>query len=228
VPWSNVTVSDSQIFLLFNTWNGRLVQKIAVLSMDGSEQKIIDLEPYFPRIFELAHVFSDRRGGVFVILFPIGYVHFDVDSRPYMVPLGTDWPYFSTILGWDKQLYRYDNDQVYHWKVSENADISKRQPDGAHDNVISSTSVESADTIHLLGADFDGRMYFYFHSQGNDWWLARLDNTGKRGIIGKLLDEWWLSVFAPQLAPDGSFYSLIYDRKDISINPAIVKCDFKP
>jgi len=48
-PWFGMDVSESKIYFMFLARSGnRTVQKVAILSLQGLEESVIDLEPYYP------------------------------------------------------------------------------------------------------------------------------------------------------------------------------------
>jgi hypothetical protein len=228
--WSSLAVSNDRLFFVIHQWDGnnRIIEKIAILSMDGREQDLIDLEAYFP-LSATASIIYDQQGGLYLLLAPAGLVHYDSSFHPNLVTLGGNWPYLDTVIGWDRNLYSYhvQEDEVYNWGSSHYPEVNRRQPDYSISAVATSTQIDSLGYRQLLGIDREGQLYFSFRDGEDNLWLARLDASGEQGIIGKVPSKWAPYIFNLALAPDGFLYSLVYDTKDISMKPKVVKCGWE-
>lgn len=227
--WPNVSVSEDRLFFLFSTWQDeRIVDRLAVLSTEGQEQQLIDLEPYYPlRSPYLNSLISDREGGVYLLLPPAGVVHFDADLRPEFKYLGADdlSVYEGLVVGWDSNLYTYsaERDRLTNWGAGKKRFTGPIEPLSWRENVIAATQIVSPTYTRLLGADTQGRLYFRTCERGRDVWLIRVSASGDERVIAAVPEG---EPPPSSLAPDGSLYSIAYDPTDTSVKPRIVRCVF--
>lgn len=227
--WSNISVSKDRMFLRYLHYSdGRLEERVAVLSLAGEEQGSIDLGPYYPLNSPyLDSLLPDRRGGVYVQFVPVGLVHFDKDFRSTFIFLGTKADYGNMVVGWDGNFYEYDADQdiVRNWGM-DNRLLIHGEALGLLKNVIGAAHISPAYYRRLMDVDDEGRLYFSFitYEQGKTIWYLRVSGSGRDGILATLADgENYLS----SLAPDGSLYNIVYDPGNPAIRPRIVRCVFR-
>lgn len=222
IRWSNVAVSGDRLFLEFSiVRDERIVDQIAVLSLDGQEIRIIDLEPYYPiDIPFLDSLVPDREGGVYLLL-TSGLVHFDVKFRPTFI-YKPNISFEDPMVGWDGYFYTYDSqgDCVIKMWADDRA-IMHGEPLAMIDNVIGATPLMSPAYRHLLGADTQGRLYFTTHDANGVMWIVRVSTSGDERAIAPVPKEWRpLSA----LGPDGALYGLWYDLENLSANPRVIRC----
>lgn len=225
--WPNVSVSEDRLFLHFYIQqDNRIVGRLAILSLEGAEQQVIDLEPYYPLDSSpyLNSLISDRKGGVYLLLPPAGVVHFDADLRPTLIYLGPDASYEDLIVGWDGNIYKYDpqNDHLSNWGT-DNRLFMYGEPLSSMANVIAATGIVSPTYTRFRGADTQGRLYFTTRERDRDLWIVRISASWDQGIIAAVSEE---ELSPSVLAPDGSLYDIVYDQMDSSISPRIVRCVF--
>lgn len=225
--WNDATVSENRLFLHFSAWKGgRIVDQLAVLSLEGHEQRVVDLELYGLHS-HIGPLVTDTRGGVYLLLPPAGVVHFDNDLRPEFRALSCSDPmiYHNLAVGWDGNLYTYDErrDLLNNWGKGNRYFMLEQSLDWMAD-VILSTRIVSPTGTSLIGADTQGRLYFKTHEGGTGWLLVRVSASGDQRTILMLPDE--LAPALSTLAPDGSLYGLVYNYTDPapSVKPKIVKC----
>lgn len=218
--WSNVSVSGDRLFLQFATYRGeRIVNQLAILSPEGQEQRIIDLEPYYSLETPfLDSLVPDRKGGVYLLLVP-GLVHFDAEFRPTFI-YHPEMSFENPTVGWDGNFYTYENqsDCVRKWAADDRA-IIRGEPLSVIENVITATRFVSPTSTRFLGVDAQGRLYFSTYDVGQTW-LVRVSASGER-IIAPVVEEW---LPLSTLGPDGALYGITYDLEDFSIGPQIVRC----
>jgi len=196
------------------------------LSLDGQEERIIDLELYYPlHSIRLDSLIADRRGGVYVRLPPAGVVHFDTDLRPEFRYLGSEASYEDLVVGWDGNLYTYsaERDHLTNWGAGKKRFTGPVEPLSWMANVIDATPIISPTYTRLLGADTQGRLYFRTCERGVDVWLMRVSASGDQRVIAAVPEGW---PSPSTLAPDGSLYSITYDPTDLSVRPRVVRCVF--
>lgn len=229
--WGNVGVSRDKLFFLFSAWrDGRAVDRLAVLSAKGHEQKVIDLELYYPLHSPYVNsLIPDRKGGVYLLLPPAGVVHFDAEFRSEFKYLGADdiSLYENLVVGWDGNLYTYnvERDALNNWGA-DNRFFIPSESLGWTAGIISATQIASPTYTRLLGADAQGRLYFSTTERGVERLFVRVSASGDQKIIAVVPDEWRSSFYGSELAPDGSLYDIIYDDDNPSVNPKIIKCMF--
>jgi hypothetical protein len=201
------------------------VDRLAVLSLEGQEERLIDLEPYYPLHSPfLNSLIADTRGGVYLLLPPAGVVHFDADLRPEFRYMGSEASYENLVVGWDGNLYTYnaESDYLSNWGT-DNRPFMHDERLSSIANVIAATQIVSPTYERLLGADTQGRLYFRIREQDGGVWLIRVSASGDERVIAAVPEG---EPSPSSLAPDGSLYSIIYDPTDPSIRPRIVKCVF--
>ena len=213
--------------MIIHAWEERVVEKLIVLSIDGQEQKVVDLGPYYP-LTPNVYVMPDRHQGVYVVIPPAGWVHYDPDFNSKMVILGFDWPYYNVVVGWDGKTYTYyiDSDKIYNLGSSQYFDVNRRQSESRIGNVVGSIPLEGLNTIRIVGVDTGGQIYLSFEDKEDNLWLARLDPTSMTAEMGQIPREWGL-VTNLRLSPDGHAYSLIFDSTNTNINPKLINCSFQ-
>jgi hypothetical protein len=228
--WTNLGVSKDRLFLRFSVRQDRLVDRLAVLSLDGQEEQIIDLEAYYPLHSPFANsLISDRKGGVYLLLPPAGVVYFDADLRSEFIYLGTDdlLVYRGLVVGWDGNLYTYsaERDHLDSWGAS-NQFFVLGDPLDSIEGVIAVTQIASPTHRRFLGVDVQGRLYFSVLERGTDLWFVRLSASGDQRVITAMPEGLLSSSFS--LAPDGSLYGAKYNYKDPDplVEPRIIKCMF--
>jgi len=226
-PGSNIAVSKDRLFFVFSTYQEtRLIDQLAVFSLDGREQQIVDLEPYYPlHSIYLNSLVSDREGGVYLLLPPVGVIHFDADFRSELYYMGRDdlLSYEGFLVGWDRNLYIYnaESDSLVNWGTRRDDFRRGVEPLNRFEGIIGSTSIVSPTYTRLLGVDTKGQFYFKTWSQGKNLMLVRFSAVGDKATIITLPQE----EDAPyDVAPDGSLYGLLYDVEDFSVQPRIVRC----
>jgi hypothetical protein len=225
--WPNLSVSRDRLFFLFSVWQDRLVDQLAVLSLEGREIQVIDLEAYYPlHSLFMNSLIADRKGGVYLLLPPAGIVHFDADLRPTLIYLGSEADYENLVVGWDGNLYTYSvkHDRLDNWGA-DNRLFMRRDRLSSMDNVIAATPIVSPTYTRLLGADIRGRPYFRTVEQDGDPWLVRISASGDQRVIATAPDGWPLPFV---LAADGSLYGTTYNSRDpdTSVKPRIIRCVF--
>jgi hypothetical protein len=225
--WPNLSASGDRLFFLFSLRQGRLVDQLAVLSLGGQEERIIDLEAYYPLHSPYMNsLIADRRSGVYLLLPPAGVVHFDADLRPEFKYLGSEANYENLIVGWDGNLYTYSvkYDRLDNWGAN-NRRFMHGERLSSINNVIATTSIMSSTYVRLLGADTGGQLYFKTREQSGDLLLVRVSASGDQRVIATAPDDWPLPFI---LAPDGSLYGTIYNSRDPdpSVKPRIIRCEF--
>lgn len=219
-----------QLFLLFSTWqDNRWVDQLAILSLEGRVEHVVDLGAYYPlRAYALI---PDEQGGVYLIFPPAGIVYFDANLRSYFQYMGSDdpWGYFRLTVGWDGNLYTYQarDDVLFNWG---GAPALRGEPIRWQTNVISITSQVTSSTawVSFLGADTNGRLYYELELQ------PRLGSIDYRRFvrISSTRDQIVMAIAPAEerasflLAPDGSLYSIVYDPANPSVRPGIIKCSF--
>lgn len=229
--WTNLSVSKNRLFLRFSVRQDRLVDRLAVLSLEGQDDRIIDLEAYYPLHSPFANsLIADRKGGVYLLLPPAGVVHFDADLRPEFIYLGTDdlLIYQGLVVGWDGNLYTYsaERDHLDSWGA-DNRFFILGEPLGSVTDVIAATQIVSPAFRRFLGADVQGRLYFGVLERGTDLRFVRISALGGQRVVAAVPEGLGLpSSFS--LAPDGSLYGATYNHKnpDPLLEPRIVRCVF--
>jgi hypothetical protein len=215
--WSNASVSNGNIYLVFDiVKNRRIIQKMAILSFDGREQQIIDLEPYYPSytIFS-PPIMADRHGGVYLGL-SLGGLS------------GGNSLYEYLVVGWDGNLYSYDfsTDNLNNWGPSEKTVlITHGEPLSSMDEIITATQDKDSAYGRLVGVDSSGRLYFSFRGSNGSVKIIRLSEDSR--VIGTIPEEWATYFLYPSLSPDGSLYSLVNNSRLQSTQPGIVKCNIE-
>jgi hypothetical protein len=225
--WSNVSVSNGKLFLVFNKIrNDRLIQQLAVLSMDGREEQINDLEPYYPLMsVSSSPVMSDKHGGVYLDLTPIGIVHFDDLFRPEIIQDRDGNIFENLAIGWDGNLYSYEftNDLLNNWGQSnQTLLIAKGEPLSSITNIISTTLDKSPSFGRIIGADSKGRLILSYRTNENILRIIRISE--EKWELATVLSEGTRDLFPLSLSPDGSLFGIIYNSSDQTIKPRIVKC----
>jgi hypothetical protein len=232
IEWPNVSVSKDRLFFLFSAWQGgRIVDQLAVLSLEGREQKVIDLELYYPLHSPYMNsLIADRNGGVYLLLPPAGVVHFDTNLQPEFKYLGSSdlSIYENLVVGWDHNLYTYriEPDLLNNWGRDNR--YFKQDSLSWTENIISGTQIVSPTFTSLIGADTQGLLYFRTKEQDIGWLFVRVSASGDQRTVATAPKELSSSFYGSDLAPDGSLYDVIYDSKDSSVKPKIVKCEFPP
>lgn len=228
IYWSNITISAENLYLVFYTQKEtRVVPKLAVLTLSGQEQKSFELDHVTSIFNKSPLMLPDRKGGVYLLMNPDGILYFDAAFHSQWITLGVDWPYWNAIVGWDNNLYTYrqEEDRLERWKTTI-LNIQTFQPEWSTSYVIQATGIEPAQSRHLLGVDNHGQIYMSFVNQKKDLWIIRLWDNGKSGEIAKVPLEWATYMYNIILAPDGSLYSLVFDSRNLHINPQILHCAF--
>lgn len=223
--WSNVSISGDRLFLQFSILRSeRIVSQLAVLSPEGQEQRIIDLEPYYPQDDSpfLDSVVSDRRGGVYLLLMA-GLVHIDAAFRPTFIG-ASRLILEDPEVGWDGNFYTYEqpDDCVRKWGDDDRA-IIHSEPITTIRNIIATTQLESPTYTRFLGVDTQGRLYFRTRDAAQ-MWLVRVSASGEERVIAPVPEE-WSSISS--LGPDGTLYGITYDLEDISTAPRVIQCMFE-
>lgn len=226
---SDIAVSKDRLFVSFSLLrNSRIVDQLAVLSLEGHEQKVIDLEPYYPMHSPyLNSLVSDARGGVYLLLPPAGLVHFDSELRSEFKYLGDDESllYENLVAGWDDNLYTYsvDRNVLNNWGA-DNRGFMRGESLSWMTNVVSATNVISPTSIRLLGVDTQGEAYFRFYEPGTGWMFMRMSPSGhERTLVTASEEE---AIALTSLAPDGSLFGIKYNPRnpDPAVGPKIIKC----
>lgn len=221
--WSNIAVSRDRLFLTYPVPNrGRVVDQLAVLSLSGQEQGVIDLEPYYPlRPLYLDSLLPDHKGGVYLLLLPPAIVHFDKELQPWFIYRSLEASHNEVlVIGWDGNIYTYNvkEDFLSNWGADRQCLELCESPMGMK-SVRAATQIASLTNIRLLGIDVEGRAYFaaWIRESGHDEEvLIRLsDNQVPVIAVGK---------FPSRLAPDGALYGIQYDPDNPLIRPRIIKC----
>ncbi len=226
--WPNIAVSKERVFLLFPTGRKeREVDRIAVFSSEGEEKESLDLEPYYPlHSIYMNTLISDREGGLYVLLPPAGVVHFDIEGRPEFYYMGSEnlLKYEGFMVGWDRNLYIYnaESDNLVNWGPDRRTFEHRVEAPGSVGGMIESTGIVSPTYTRLFGVDVAGRLYVRTYTGEGEPLLARFSPTWAVEQIVRVPE----GIYPDQLGPDGSLYDLVYDPKDFSVQPRIVKCAF--
>jgi len=228
--WPNLSVSKDRLFFLFSVRQDRRVDRLAVLSLNGQEERIIDLEAYYPLHSPFMDtLIADRNGGVYLLLPPAGVVHFDADLRPEFRYMGTDdlLIYQGLVVGWDGILYTYSaaRDRLDSWGAG-NQFFMQGEHLSSTAGVIAATQIVSPTHQRFLGADTQGRLYFRAFERGVDLRFVRVSASGDQRVVVAVPDGCPSSF---SLAPDGSLYGTTYSSKnpDPLVKPKIIRCVFE-
>lgn len=228
VPWSNLSVSANRIFLRYSAWDGKVVDRLAVLSLTGKEEAVIDLDLFYPlRSILATPILADGKGGVLFLLDPTGLIHFDRDLNSEFVDLGASWPYTDMIIGWDKSIYTYSNteDTLLSWGESPQSLLRHTQPNKMIQNVLSRVEPEKS-WGKLIGVDKTGRVSMIVTDSQENKWLIRFS----AGSEEKRINQASIPKEIPnsfRLAPDGSLFVLSYNDISTGENPRIIRCSLK-
>jgi hypothetical protein len=228
--WSNVSVSNGKIYLVFHTGkNRRVIQKLAVLSLDGTEQQLIDLEPYYP-LYSIysAPVMADRHGGIYLELYLGLFVHYDHELRPELIERGVNNSFDDLVVGWDGNLYSYEfpTDILKNWGPSDKTVLIKHdEPLSSMKRIIATSKDQDTAYGRLIGADASGKLYFSFKGSNHRLRIIRLSEG--TGVIGTIPEEWATDFLYHSLAPGGSLYSLVNNSSNFSTHPGIVECNIE-
>jgi hypothetical protein len=220
-------VSDGRLFLVFPVLqDDRVEDQLAVLSLEGKEERVIDLGAYYPLHSPyLNSLVPDRKGGVYLLLPPAGVVHFDAELRSEFKYIGAEdlLLYEGLVVGWDGNIYTYsaDRDALSKWGTDEERFMHNVVPLSWMGGTIAATPIISPTYSRLLGADVQGRLYFRTYEPGNSVWLIRVSTSWDEMAVARVPEG---AQSLHSLAPDGSLYSIEYDPTDSSIKPRIVKC----
>ena len=233
--WSNVSASNGVLYLVYSVYkNGRTVRQLAALSFDGHEKQVIDLEPYYPLYADLSSpVMADRHGGIYLVLHPsVGIVHFDTDFRSELIQeVGTSFFDQNAAVGWNGNLYTYDftADILYDWGQSDKTIlIANKDPVSSVGGIIQGAQDKEPTYGKIIGADSDANIFLSFNASDGNLRIIRLNGNDR--AIASIPAEWAMDImnlYNISLAPDGALYSLIYDPADQSVQPKIIKCEFK-
>ncbi len=231
--WSNVDVDEDKLFLFFasyKTGQQPFQQQLAILPIKGQDTIAINLAAYAP-LRSVSNPIADRQGGVYVLLPPAAVVHFDADFQSEFMYVGEDdWHgYRGLAIGWDGNTYTYrvENDLLSNWGPGNNLLKLGVEPQTRYSNIIAASKLVTPTEAKLLGADVQGQLYFMVSEQIVKRRLIRISASGEQYKIASIDDKWLLPFYTFTLAPDGSLYSIIYDSKNPTINPQIIKCIFE-
>jgi hypothetical protein len=121
-------------------------------------------------------------------------------------------------------LYSYDfpTDQFLHWGEAITARVGPIITDAG---IVMAASNKNPCCGKLIGVDESGNSYFSFRDNDNELWIIRYAKA--KQIMGVIPAEWAVNLFTFSLAPDGTLYSLIYNPRDQTVPPKIIKCNFR-
>ncbi len=229
--WSPILATNDRIFLSFSEYHEkRIVDRVAIIDLQGTVERVIDLEPYYP-IHSIYHPLrADWNGGFYLLLDPVGMVHFDSQYRAKFVALGSDWQYYYMEIGWDKNIYTYSpsKDYISVMQDSKNTSMLHMSPPlRVIENITNDqTGDQRVDTI--LGITQAGEIYVLIE-ENQIRSLLIITNDGEKREKVQLPTDFSSGFIASwfRLAPDGSLVGLIYDVDDAQVSPQVIRCTLK-
>lgn len=226
--WPQISATNDHIFLHFTGYNEeRIVDRVAIIDLQGTVESVIDLEPYYPMHSIYQPLRADWNGGFYLLLDPVGMVHFDSQYRPKFVALGSDWQYFYMEIGWDKNIYTYSpsKDYISVRQDSKNTSMLHMPPPlRVIENITNDqTGDQRVDTI--LGITQAGEIYLLIEENQILSILIIANDGEKREKVHLPADFSSGTLFSRfRLAPDGSFVGLVYDVNNAQVTPEIIRC----
>lgn len=223
-------IERQNFFLTKGIKDKRNALRLFILSLKNNELKTIDLAPYYSRTINSVRLVEDMRGGVYLLMGNI-IVHYDNEFREELFANDNLARFFFVVRGWDGNIYTAgEPDIVKNWGSDARFD---ENPEYVFQDVHTALGVKDR-SVHytLIGADVMGRLYFvrYFELYGktkDEIDIIRFDVQTRTGVVGKIANKKWISSYHDYVsAPNSSLYSLIYDPKDSSVQPKIIKYSF--
>jgi hypothetical protein len=230
--WRSPTIvsEDRIFFIVLGVKDKREVFRLFALSLVDGNFTTVDLEPYYsPRTPSRARLFKDMNGGVYVLLDNI-LIHYDKKLHSELFARDDFTNFYYIVRGLDGNLYTQgEPDVVRNWGTTLGFSVD---PKYVFQHVHATLPGGKDRSIHykLVGADFEGLLYFvrYFNLHGetkDEIDIVRFNVQTRTGEVGKITNKEWISYsYDYILAPDGMLYSLIFDPKDSSTQPKVIRC----
>lgn len=215
VPWG-ITITQSSIIIPHG------VNKVGILSLDGTEVKDVELPYSFNFMAPGWHpAWVDARGGLLVngekvVYFDIGWEdgkwqevsqieEFIIDPYSITNPSTSE----NYIIG--RSRFRFES---YLYKVDLSKDFLKFR-------IGFDTGLDLKKAF--IGADQQGWVYYMLQSDIARYPLFALSGWGQIGAIPGEISSY---IIQSSISPNGMIYLIVYDREDATVQPKIVKCRF--